>query len=116
MKDIRKSIEYQGEEYPIVFNLNVMEALQDEYGRLEKWGELTDGEGDEPNIKAVITGFTFMINEGIEIENDETGTKRPLLTRKQVGRIVTEVGFKEATRILNKTVEESTREEGEEKN
>ena len=42
-----------------------MEAIQEKYGTLEKWGNLTEGEGGEPNAKAVIFGFCEMINEGI---------------------------------------------------
>ena len=50
-----------------------------------------------------------MINEGIDIENEENGTNNPLLTLKQVGRIVTEVGLGSATQVLNETVVESTK-------
>ena len=49
-----------------------------------------------------------MINEGIDIENEENGTDIKPLTRKQVGRIITEVGVADATRKLNKTVVESS--------
>ena len=51
---------------------------------------------------------TAMINEGIDIENEENGTDIKPLTRKQVGRIITEVGVADATRKLNKTVVESS--------
>lgn len=108
MKDINGKIKYKDKEYSIVFNLNVMEAIQEEYGTLEKWGSLTDGSNGEPNAKAVIFGFTQMINEGIDIENEEKGTDIKHFAFKQVGRIITEVGLMEATKKLNETVVDST--------
>ncbi len=42
MKEMRNEIEYKGIKYNLVFNLNVMEVIQDEYGTLDKWGSLTD--------------------------------------------------------------------------
>lgn len=111
MKDFNGTIEYKGKTYKLYFNLNVMEQIQEEYGTIEKWGELSDGANGEVNAKAVIFGITAMINEGIDIENDEKGTDIKPLTLKQVGRIITEVGLKEATKTLNNTVIESTKDE-----
>lgn len=113
MNDVNGKIQYKDREYTIVFNLNVMEAIQAEYGSLEEWGNLTDGsESGEPDAKAVIFGFTEMINEGIDMANEEDGTDIKPLTRKQVGRIITEVGLAEATATMNQTVVESTKGEG----
>lgn len=109
MKDIQGSFEVDGTTYPLVFNLNVMQEIQDEYGTLEKWGDLTDGSDVEPNAKAVIFGFTSMINEGIDIENEKNNGDRKALTRKQVGRIITNYGLIEATKVMNNTVVESTK-------
>ena len=109
MKEISGKIQYRGKEYMLVFNLNTMEKIQDEYGTLGKWGDLTDGAGGEPNAKAVIFGFAAMLNEGLDIENEENGTKNQPLTLKQVGRMLTEVGLENATRVMNQTVIESTR-------
>lgn len=108
MKDINGSIQYKGKDYKLVFNLNVMEVIQEKYESLEKWGNLTDGQSGEPNAKAVIFGFTAMLNEGIDIDNEENGTDIKPLTEKQVGRMITEVGLLEATKTLNKTVVDST--------
>ena len=108
MKDIEGKITLNGREYPIVFNLNVMEAIQEEYGTIEKWGKLTDGEEGEPNAKAVIFGFHEMMNEGIDIQNEKTGNDIKPLTLKQVGRIITEYGLLNATKVMNNTVVEST--------
>ena len=108
MKDINGKITYKEKEYTIVFNLNVMEAIQEEYGTLDEWGKLTDGSNGEPNAKAVIFGFTQMINEGIDIANEENGTDIKPMTLKQVGRMITEVGLLEATKQLNDTVVSSS--------
>ena len=112
MKDINGKIQYKDKEYSLVFNLNVMEKIQEKYGTLEEWGNLTDGsKNGEPDAKAVIFGFTEMLNEGIDIENEENGTDIKPLTLKQVGRIITEIGIADATNTLNKTVVESTKSE-----
>ena len=111
MKDFNGELHYKDKTYKLVFNLNVMEAIQDEYESLEKWGELTDGKSGEPNAKAVIFGFTAMLNEGIDIENEENGTDVKPLTLKQVGRMITEIGIADATKKLNDTVVESTKSE-----
>ena len=101
MQDVISNIEVDGVSYPFVFNLNVMELIQQEYGTLDAWGDLTDGEAyakreflaknpmmnesdwidlsdkekakykGEPDAKAVIFGFREMINEGIDIENEK---------------------------------------------
>lgn len=111
MKDFNGELQYKDKKYKLVFNLNVMEAIQEEYESLEAWGELTDGTKGEPNAKAVIFGFTAMLNEGIDIENEENGTDIKPLTLKQVGRMITEIGIKDATKQLNETVVESTKSE-----
>ena len=115
MNDVNGSILYKGIEYAIVFNLNVMERIQEEYGSLDDWGALTDGtKNGEPDAKAVIFGFAEMINEGIDIANDDNGTDIKPLTLKQVGRLISEVGLEQATETMNQTVIDSTK--GEEKN
>ena len=114
MKDVNGKILYKGKEFKLVFNLNVMEEIQEEYGSVEEWGNLTDGASGEPNAKAVIFGFTAMLNEGIDIDNEENGTDVKPLTHKQVARMITEFGLLEATKTLNKTVVDST--QSEEKN
>lgn len=103
--------EYKGKEIKLVFNLNVMEKIQEEFQTVDKWGKLTDGESGEVDIKALKFGLTEMINEAIDIDNEENGTDEPFYTTKQVGRIITEVGLAEATKALNKTVVDSTKDD-----
>lgn len=116
MKDIKKSITYKDKVYTVVFNLNVMEVIQEEYGSIDKWGELTDGKSGEVNAKALIFGMAAMINEGLEIESEETGTPFVPVTLKQAGRIITEIGLQTATETLNETVVESSKDDHPQKN
>lgn len=108
MKDVSNELTYKGVTYNMVFNFNVMEAIQEEYGTIEKWAELSDGAGSEPNAKAVIFGITAMINEWIDMQNDDNGTDIQKLTTKKVGRIISEIGFQNATMLMNDTVVKST--------
>ena len=110
MKNFGGEITYKEKVYKLPFNLNVMEEIQEEYGSLDKWSDLVEGtKKGEPNVKAIIFGLTKMINEGIEIENEENGTQEKLLTTRQVGRIVTEVGLNKAMEMIMETVTESTK-------
>lgn len=107
MREISGSLEYKGKVYKTIFNLNVMEKIQDEYKTVDNWGALTDGKSGEVNIKALIFGIREMINEAIDIDNEENGTNEPYLTHKQVGRIITEIGFAKAAEKMNDLVLES---------
>ena len=116
MIDTIKYIECKNIKYPLVFNLNVIEKIQDKYGSYEKWGEMTDGKEREINIGALKFGILEMINEGIDIENENNEVKREFVTSKQVGRLITELGMKNLTNKVQETVIESTKNEEEEKN
>lgn len=114
MEKINKTfIEYKGEKYELVFNLNVMEEIQDEYETVEKWGGLVAASA-EPKAKDIKYGFKVMLNEGIDIynethANDDGFIKRDFLTDKQVGRIISEIGLAEVTNKLEQTVVDSTK-------
>lgn len=105
-------IQYNGEEYPIAVNFNVIELIQEEYHSFKEWAELLVG--DEPPAKAIKFGLWAMINEGIDIEREQ-GVQRESLTMKQVGRIITEMGFSNAQAAMQNAIIEST-EGGDEKN
>lgn len=111
MKDYKITFKVEDKEYPAIFNLNVMEQIQEEYGSVQKWGELTDAKSGEPNAKAIIFGFWAMINEAIDIENDENGGNQPLFTIKQVGRIISRAGVENSAHTLNNAVIEATKED-----
>jgi len=118
MREVSRTFKYKGEDVKLVFNLNAMQVIQEEYGTLGNWGELTDGKAEgEPNIKALIFGMRAMLNEAIEIENEDNGTNKPLYTERQVGRILTEVGLDNASDAVKETVIKSTKDpEGDSKN
>lgn len=99
-------IETKDKRYPIVFNINVMEEIQEAYGSISAWGAIVENkDGEEPKVKDLKIGLTMMINEAIDIENEETNGNKPLVTSKQVGRLISEVGFAEITeKIRNLTV------------
>ena len=109
IKDYKFNLEIDNKEYGLMFNLNVMQEIQEEYKTLEKWGELTDGKSGEVNVKALIFGLTCMMNEAIEIRNDEEGLNEPLLTQKQVGRLITKAGIEKSANKLNEAIVESTK-------
>ena len=111
MKDYKFTFEVDEKKYTLVFNLNVMETIQAKYGSVQKWGKLTDSKNGEPNAKALIFGFTEMINEAIDMENEENNTDKPFLTLKQVGRIITKAGIQESAKQLNKAITESVKDE-----
>lgn len=111
MKDYKITFTVDEKQYPAIFNLNVMEQIQEEYGTVRKWAELTDAQTGEPNAKALIFGFWAMINEAIDIENENNAVKQPLLTIKQVGRIISRAGLENSARTLNNAVIEATKED-----
>ena len=104
----KNGIVYKGKTYPLVFNINVMEKIQDEYGTVEKWGELTDhNSGREVDLKALKFGITEMLNEGVDEFNEEHEDKRDFFTTKTVGRIISDLGMQEITKKMNNTVVDS---------
>lgn len=107
------TFEYKGKEIKLVFNLNVMQAIQEEYKTIDNWSKLTDGDAGEVDIKALMFGLTQMINEAIDIDNDENGTNEPFMSSKKVGRIITEVGLAQATKAMQQTVINSTKDDSE---
>ena len=116
MKNKIVHIKANDKEFPLVFNLNVMEEIQEQYGSLEKWGEITQGDG-EPKVKDLKAGILAMINEAIDIENEEKGTSTTPLNEKQVGRIMSEVGIQEIVKKIQEITVASTKDEdAEEKN
>jgi hypothetical protein len=108
MKNKVVYIETEKKKIPLVFNLNVMEEIQEQYGSLEKWGAITQGDG-EPKIKDLKAGIMAMMNEGIDIENEENGTNEMPLTDKQIGRIMSEVGIQEVVKKIQEITVVSTK-------
>lgn len=106
MKDINDKLEYKGKEYTLVFNLNVLEAIQEEYGTLTDWIEKAYGKGtNEPSAKALAFVIAEMVNEGIDIDNDERApeeAEKPI-TPKTANRMLSE--FMKKSGGLEKVIE-----------
>jgi len=77
----------------LAFNINVVAEIQAVYKSVSAWVGLLEDDDEnpqrngEPDMKAFLTGFTLMLNEGIAIENDEGADKKPF-TERQVGRMI----------------------------
>lgn len=112
MKDFYTEFELNGKKYMLCFDLNVMEAIQEEYGTIEKWSDLTNGKDTgEADAKAILFGFTEMLNEGIDIMNEKNGTDEKPITKKQVGRILTQYGMSGISEKLAETIANAGRDE-----
>ena len=104
--------------YPVTFNINVMEEIQEKYGSIGAWGAIVENaDGGEPKVKDLKIGLMMMINEGIDIENEMNGTNNPFVDSRQVGRIISEIGFGAVTEVIkNLTVASTSTGDNEEKN
>ena len=113
MKENETFIEYKGKKYEIVFDINVIESLQNKYGSFNKWSDLVQPtkEGVESNMEALKFGFCEAINEGIDIANEDREEKLEPLTLKQVGRIITDIGLRNVNEKIQEAVIESAKSE-----
>ena len=100
-------LEVGEKKYPVMFTLNVIEVIQEAFGSLGKWENEVIPKSGEPNIKSFKKTIAFMINEGIDFENDELGKKEPFVSEKKVGRIITAVGFKKVNETFLQCVRDS---------
>lgn len=108
-KVTKNGITYKGKTYPLVFNINTMEVIQEEYGTVDKWGDLTDQSKGEVNAKALKFGITAMLNEGIEIYNEDHEDKREYFAVRQVGRIISDLGEAHIAKKMNEAVIEASK-------
>lgn len=115
MKNSVVYIETEKKKYPLAFNLNVMEEIQEAYGSLDEWGRITQG-ASEAKVKDLKVGIMAMINEAIDMQNEENNTNEPMVTTKKVGRIMTEVGIDKIVKAIRDITIASTKTDGEEKN
>lgn len=117
MKGNEIFIEYKGQKYDIVFDINVIETLQIKYGSFNKWSELIQPtkKDVECNIEALKFGFCEAINEGIDIANEDREEQIKPLTLKQVGRIITDIGLRNVNEKIQDAVIEGAK-SSEEKN
>lgn len=111
MKDFYTEVELNGKKYLLCFDLNVMEAIQAEYGTVDKWTELTAGKKGEADAKAIIFGFREMLNEGIDISNEQNNTDEKFFTHKQVGRILTQLGLETVSEKIGEAISIANKDE-----
>ena len=83
---------YKGYNYHMVLDINSMAEIQEKIGSFSQWCEEVGK--PEPVLKALIIGYTAMINEATEIDIDENGETKPFLTEKQVGRMITKYSLR----------------------
>jgi len=107
MIDKIKSFTANGVRYPQAFTLNVIESIQEKYGKLDNFFKAMQPDDGEPMIKDVVWILQQIINEGIDIENELKGETRALLTHKQVARLITDQG--EAKNMIKNIISESTK-------
>ena len=94
MKDVLIHFKANGITYPLAFNINIIEIMQDKYGSLTEFSKALspdpteDGNLVEPRMSDIKFIYAECINEGIDIENEGLIEKRPFVTEKQVGRII----------------------------
>lgn len=106
--------------YPLVFNLNVMEHMQNEYGSMDEWGKAAEPTKKvtsfdkkthkkieivkklEPSFKVLIWTFQEFINEGIRKENKSKNEKSEYLTHEDVGDLMTVYGIENLTPIMKR--------------
>lgn len=106
MKDIMSKLEYKGKEYTLVFNFNVLEEIQEEYGTLAKWIEAAYGQTTgEPSAKALAFAICAMVNEGIDIDNETKEIPDKFITQKQANRMLSDFiqknGVEDVVKIID---------------
>lgn len=113
MKDYKLPLEVNGQTYTLMFDLNVMQAIQEEYGSIKEWGAKVEAGDDGMDAKAVIFGFNEMLNEGIDADNESLPAedRKPELTIRQTGRIVSALGISDAAGKINELVVQSTKDD-----
>lgn len=110
MKDFKKEITIEEKKYNLVFNINVAADIQEKYENIQNWLDKVKLSEDFKNvdIAALRYGITLMLNEGIEIENENLSEldQKPLLTERQVGRLISNYNT-ELSAAATETIEKS---------
>lgn len=102
MKDKIGYLHTGDKDYPIVFNLNVLEEIQEQYGSLSGWADMVETKDTDniPKIGDLKKGILSMINEAIDITNESSETKQEFVTLKQLGRIITSAGLENVLKAI----------------
>lgn len=118
MIDKIHEFEIRGKKYPIAFNLNVIEAIQEKYKGLEEWEKALGSEKDGEAISTLKWTLWMFVNAGIETNNFEKGEERATITIEQAGMLVGGTSdMRKIMETIQKVVTDSSpTESGEEKN
>lgn len=118
MKEKLAYIKAGNKEYPICFNLNVMEEIQNAYGTVADWADIVEKSNTgEPKVSDLKVGLREMINEAIDIQNESSDIKQEFVSLKQVGRIITDAGISNVlSAIKNLSISSTEDKEEEQKN
>ena len=106
MKDISDTLEYKGKQYKIVFDFNVMQDLQEEYGTFNNWVEEAYGKkSGEPSVKALSFAIMSMVNNGIDEANEDRKPEEQekYITARTANRMLTEFA---KTKGLNNVIKQ----------
>ena len=106
MKDISDTLEYKGKQYKIVFDFNVMQDLQEEYGTFNNWVEEACGKkSGEPSVKALSFAIMSMVNNGIDEANEDRKPEEQekYITARTANRMLTEFA---KTKGLNNVIKQ----------
>ncbi len=118
MKEKLAYIDAGNKKYPICFNLNVMEEIQNAYGTVGDWADIVEKSNTgEPKVSDLKVGLREMINEAIDIQNESSDIKQEFVSLKQVGRIITDAGITNVlSAIKNLSISSTEDKEEEQKN
>lgn len=108
MKDISDKLTYKGKDYKLVFDFNVMQDLQEQYGTFNKWIEEAYGkDSGEPSIKALAFAIASMVNNAIEIENEDLTPEKAEkpITLRQANRMLTAVAADDGLEGIIKSID-----------
>ncbi len=116
-----RQITIDDENYPIYCDMFVLQKIQEEYKSINQFerdlmgyviqrdatGEIKRTEDGkimlaqgEPVPAAVLLGARLMIDEGMTIEEEQTGIERERLPEKHLGRII-DIPFEDLAKILH---------------
>lgn len=110
-------IDAGNKKYPICFNLNVMEEIQNVYGTVGDWADIVEKSNTgEPKVADLKVGLREMINEAIDIQNENAEVKQEFVSLKQVGRIITDAGISNVLNAIKNLSLSSSTDEGNQKN
>lgn len=98
-------LEVNDKKIPFFCSIDVLNDIQEKFGKIENWGEQIDETVTEGNYEALMWTTKEFANEGIEIYNDELPEQEEelqLFDDKAIGRLI-------AAYTVNKTVDMITK-------